>query len=223
MIDIEGKHWRITCSKDRFSKLKSDESFWALLTLARIINSLHFCQIPATQAWRGNSPSSSRQLTNSFLFASSVLYEGLRVLDTLGKHFKHLESFQNGFGKLLKDPTTRKIRERILKRIRDKSAFHFDAEVAEKGLQNLDLPYYIFATGYGQRTQQIYFRLADDAFVLYLLSEESTDADLTMLWEKFVREITDLMGKFSNAAQVLFEDVLHRTGWSLELTDGGSQ
>lgn len=216
MVELQNKCWKIICPENKFNKLRREEKFWALLTLARIVNSLHFCQIPALDAQNEDTPSSKRQLTNSFLFACSVLYEGLKVADTLGRYFKELPSFQCGFAALLKDPKTKKLRNTLLKKLRNKSVFHFDSEVAEKGLKNLNLPHYTFVSGYGTSTKEIYFDLADNSFISFLLSEQYPDSDPKKVWQEFVVVITDLMGKFSKSAQTLIEDVLFETGWRLE-------
>lgn len=68
--------WEIVCSKDKFDDLRSDDRFLALLTLARFVNALRFCQQAVIDAQNKDTPSGSRQRINSFLFASSVLYEG---------------------------------------------------------------------------------------------------------------------------------------------------
>ena len=91
------KNWNISCSTILFEKLRTDERFIAILNLARISNALLFCQISALDSRKDNNPSSGRQVINSFLYASAVLYEGLNRADSLGQYFKDLESFKITF------------------------------------------------------------------------------------------------------------------------------
>jgi len=100
---MEDISYKIKCSNSTFQSLKADERFLSLLTLARVVNALRFCQKAATDAESSNGPSSARSRFNSALFASSVMYEGLRTASSLGKHFADLEYFKKGFGALLKD------------------------------------------------------------------------------------------------------------------------
>lgn len=216
MADLNDKYWEIICYQEKFDKLRREKYFCALLTLGRICNSMLFCKIPAIESQKNDSPSSMLLRTNSFLYVCSVLYEGLKVADTLGQYFKDMPSFKKGFGDLLRDPKTKKIKNTILKKVRNKTVFHFDSEVAEKGLKNVNLPYYTFVEGYGQSTKEIYFNLSDYSFITYLLSEECADSDFDKCWEGFVCSITELSGKFIKASQLLLEEVLRRTGWSLE-------
>ena len=85
--------WDISCSKSDFDKIKSDETFLGLLSLARFVNALRFCQKAAIDAEGDQNPSKTRSTINSFLFASSVLYEGFLLIEKLNKTYK-LESLE---------------------------------------------------------------------------------------------------------------------------------
>ena len=93
----------ISCSKEMFDHLKTDDCFLALLTLARVINALRFCQKAAIDAKTVIGPAGARSRINAFLFAASVLYEGFLAVERLAVHFKNFHSYRNGFAVLLKD------------------------------------------------------------------------------------------------------------------------
>jgi hypothetical protein len=99
----------IVCSKEKFNLLKKDERFLGLLTLSRAVNALRFCQQAAINARDMAGPAGASSRINSFLYASSVLYEGFLIVEKLGKHFKNIDSFINGLGFLLKDKTARSL------------------------------------------------------------------------------------------------------------------
>jgi hypothetical protein len=140
MENIDNKLWNIECTPDTFESLKSDERFLSLLTLARFTNAIRFCQQSAISASQSDSPSASRQIINSFLFASSVLYEGFLLVERLGKHFHDLDSFKQGFGALLRDKKVIKLRKSFLHRMRNKFVFHFDSDIFKDALGNFKLP-----------------------------------------------------------------------------------
>lgn len=133
--EIEKQSWNISCTKEEFENIKTDERFIGLLTLARVVNSLRFCQKAVLNAKGSSSPSSARTRINSFLFASSVLYEGFLLVEKLGKHYKDIDSFKDGFGYLLRDKSVRELRDLILKRGRNKFVFHYDINIVKESLK----------------------------------------------------------------------------------------
>ena len=163
MENIKKRVWDISCTKDIFEIMKTDERFLNLLTLARLLNALRFCQQPVIEARTSNKPSASRQRINSFLFASSVLYEGFILVENLGQYFRDAESFRNGFAVLLKDKNVKHLRATVLKRMRNKFVFHFDRNMTLEALKEFELPNYRFATGFGKASGELYYGLADEA------------------------------------------------------------
>ena len=154
MDNIENALWDIVCSKEQFNKLGSDDRFLGLLRLARSVNALRFCQKPAIDVQNKDTPSSDRQLINSFLFTSSVLSESFIVVEELGKHFHNFDSFKDGFGNLIREKNFQKLRNTIYKRIRNKFVFHFDKDVAAEALENFELKKYRFASGNGKNLEK---------------------------------------------------------------------
>jgi len=113
MTNPRASCWEIVCPKGKFEALRSYERFWAILTLSRIVNALSFCHVSGTEGGCGDTPSVRRQRSNAFLFASSVLYEGLEVAETLGRHFRDLNSFRNGFAILMAERETDQVRRKF--------------------------------------------------------------------------------------------------------------
>lgn len=210
--------WEIICSKHKFRDLKSDERFLALLTLARVVNALRFCPQAAIDAGNKDAPSGSRQRINSFWFGGSVLYEGFRVAEALGKYYRDLNSFKNGFAILLKDKDIRALRETFLERMRNKFVFHFDRDVAREALNNFKLPTYTFATSHGTTSGEMYFNLADEAVNNYLLQPkaEESDHNLQVRLENLIQQTTNIMGGFIRAAECLMAEALPAMGWSVK-------
>lgn len=208
----------IVCSKEKFNLLKTDERFWGLLTLARVVNALRFCQMAGIHARETTGPAGSRSRINSFLYSSSVLYEGFFVVERLGKNYKNNDSFRNGFGALLKDKTVRSLRESVLNRMRNKFVFHFDPDVAKESFKDFEFSEYKFASGIGKASGEMYFGLADEAVLNYLLqpTQNEPNESLKGRWEKILQETTEIMGRFIESAERLVADVLVEMGFTLK-------
>jgi len=221
MEKIKDRVWDISCTKDTFDNLRTDDRFLNLLTLARLLNALRFCQQPVIDARKSDRPSASRQSINSFLFASSVLYEGFLLVEKLGQYFRDLDSFKNGFAVLLRDKKIKNLRETALKRMRNKFVFHFDRDISLEALKVFDLPNHRFATGFGKASGELYYGLADEAVMNYLLQPQSEDTDsaLNKRLRALIEDITELMGKFVEAVELLIAEALVTMGWTAEIRE----
>ncbi len=221
MEKIKDRLWDVSCTKDVFDTLKKDERFLNLLTLARFFNALRFCQQPVINAMTSDRPSASRQNINSFLFASSVLYEGFLLVEKLGQYFRDFDSFKNGFAVLLRDKKIKSLRKTVLRRMRNKFVFHFDRDVALEALEDFELPNYRFATGFGNASGEIYYGLADEAVMNYLLQPQPKDTDeaLNKRLRAMMKDITELMGQFSEAAERLIAEALVTMGWTAKIRE----
>lgn len=209
------QEWGISCTKEEFEKIKLDESFLGLLTLARFVNALQFCQKAAIDAKDDSNPSGVRSRINSFLFASSVLYEGFLLVERLSNQYKNLDSFKNGFGALLRDKPVTLLRTSVLKRARDKFVFHFDRDVAKEALQHFDIKDITFASGIGKAVGEMYFGLADELVINYLLTPKENESNEILMkrYTKIVNDTTTIMVKFSRSAEILMADVLKDMGF----------
>ncbi|HYX71950.1 MAG TPA: hypothetical protein VE732_04210, partial [Nitrososphaera sp.] len=147
-MSAQDEYREVYIPNEEFEKLRSDPKFITILNLSRIVNALQFCFQTAIDHKDNKTPAGSRQHINSFLFTSGVLYEGLKVANTLGKYFRDRASF-DGFRKLLNDKETKKLQATVLDVMRNRIVFHFDEEVAAEALKNLNLPSYLYATAFG--------------------------------------------------------------------------
>ena len=209
----------IVCSKETFNLLKADESFLGLLTLARAVNAMRFCQKAGIDSKSTVGPAGARSRINSFLFAGSVLYQGFITAEGLGKHFRHLDSYKEGFQELLNDSDVQSFRKSVLHRMRNKFVFHFDRDVAKESLgKNFDLKEYKFASGIGDASGEMYFGLADEAAIHYLLdpTENESNESLKARFEKILEDTTRLMGRFTDSGEKLMADVLSCMGFTVK-------
>jgi hypothetical protein len=207
------ERWEVYISKEEFEMLRSDASFLALLPLARVVNALRFCFQTLLEHSSDDKPSGLRQHINSFLFACGVLYEGLKIANTLGKQFGSRKSFRDGFGKLLKSKETKKLNETVLNPMRNKLVFHFDEDVAPSVLKNLDLERYAFATADGSKSGEIYYDLADEVAINFIIGEPGSRAEEDRVFREILKGVSIVMTEYVNSADSLIVDVLKDLNW----------
>ena len=220
LMPMENIPYDISCSKAIFDVVKRDEHFLDLITLARIVNALRFCQKAGIDGKESTGYAGARSTINSFVFAASVLYEGFLLVARLGRNFRDLDSFKNGFGVLLRDNKVKTLRKRdgVVSRMRNKFAFHFDDEVAKESLENFELSEYKFASGIGEAAGEMVFVLADEVVINYLLQPTPNDTDdiLRERYKQILDDTTEVMGKFHEAAERLMGDVLKDMGFKVK-------
>jgi len=204
--------WEITLSGEEFERLKQDERFWAVLTLARTVNALRFVQVAGIS--EEDTPSAQRQRMNSFLFLGAILYEGLLFARSLGEHFSEVPEFKEGFGRLFEDKAVLSFSDNTLRKLRKKFVFHFDKDMAPEAIRGRDLSRYAFASGTDRQTGNAHYRLADVASLYYLFGEDEGDCegDLQAWLGDVIRKTTDLSGRFGKAAEELIAAAMKRLG-----------
>lgn len=220
-MEYKNGYWEIWCPKEKYKELQHDLRFPALLTLSRIINSLRFCQIALLQVKDGGTPSNSRQVTYSFLFASGILYEGLKVAYNFGKYFSGMKSFKEYFTPLLKDKKTKYLYKNILNRFRNKIVFHFDEDVVPSMLENMDFPEYKFVIGNSEKMGDTYYVLSDEIAMNYILSEFNKGENEKEFLGTLIQETTNTAIAFINAAEKLIAEALLDMGWELREKPNG--
>jgi len=209
------EHWEAYISKENFNQLRSNPHLASLLTLARVVNALRFCFRVLIDFSGDKSPAGQRQHINALLFSTSVLYGGLQLTDTLTKHFGSRASFQEGFAPLLAESRTENLRTKVLKPWRDKTVSHFDRDVASKTINsfNLDLPSYLFVTASGHKTGDLYYNLADEVAINFILGERTSKEEENQRFAEILKDTSDVLTRFVSAADALIVDVLGEMGW----------
>lgn len=213
--------WEISLPGDEFEKLRLDPRLARLLTLARVVNALRFCQLSVFSLTDADTPSNRRQRINAFLFTAGILYEGLRVAATLGKDFANRKAFTEGMGVLLGEERTKELRKTILNRLRNKIVFHYDEDVAPTGLEKMRLDSYRFATGVGRRNGDVYYDLADEVAVNFILGEPESPDEERKILAAMITDVTEVSLAFADAAEHLIVDVLSEMGWRAEERPNG--
>lgn len=109
-----------------------------------------------------------------------------------------------------------------LKEMRNKFVFHFDADVAERGLKEMGVSSYKFTVAKGRTLKEVYYALADEVALNYLVSvaNEKSGTGSEYSFENLVKETTDLMVRFLSEGEQFIDRILLSMGWEL---NGNSQ
>jgi hypothetical protein len=212
-MEEQNARWSFTASAEEFERFRADPQFATLLTLARVVNALQFCFHALLEPGGGDEPAHLRQRMNALLFSAGILHEGFAVAQTLGKHFRGRDSYQNGFRKLLADPVTQRLRSTVLQTMRNDIAFHFNPDVAAAVLKGLNLDKYVFVTGVGPREGRMYYQLADEIVFNHLIGEGRSQEEEAQALKQLLIDFTYVISGFVNAASTLIPDVLVDMGW----------
>ena len=86
-MENDYKRWEVYCDKKEFDLFKNDEKFLNILNLSRITNAIYFCHISAIQTTKEITPSNSRQIINSLIYANAILFEGVKCAKFFGKFY----------------------------------------------------------------------------------------------------------------------------------------
>lgn len=106
----DSTQWNIETDTAHFDKLKTQESFWQLVTLARSVNALRFVHVALLDHKDdGDTTRANRTRFNSFFFNCALLYEALLLLERLPKHYRNVPSFEK-LHEILKDPVATELR-----------------------------------------------------------------------------------------------------------------
>jgi hypothetical protein len=213
-MDFQPEYYEVLISKENFEKLREDHELATILNLARVVNALYFCYNSFLDYTDDTTPAGTRQNINAFLFMAGVLHDGLTVADRLEKHFGDLESYKNGFGKLLSEATTNQTRSTI-KDMRDKFVFHYDKDVAWKTIKTLDLDSYLFSTSIGTKRSGMYYKLADDIVINYLLGKCASREEEEHKLREIFESVSELSASYTIAADTLIGDVISKGNWKL--------
>jgi hypothetical protein len=188
-----------------WAELRSNESFVELMRLARVANSLALAYGPLLSNVDDQSPKARRERFGGLFYSAAVLEEGLRTARTLGKWFRELEQYREGFAALFADPAVQALESTVLCLVRNEIVFHFDRTPLEIGLSRLPEAEVLLCTypSSGPEVGHTYFDVADDAMLGYLFGDAATDGEYLARLSDFMVGTSDLFNRFMKAAHRL--------------------
>ncbi len=206
--------WTIRLDKSAFDKLKTEESFWCVVALSRVVNALRFVHAPL-EYYEDDSPGALRVRYNSFFFNCALFYEASLFVQKLHKHHGLLPEFQ-AMASVMNTRGARQLLESNLSGLRNKLVFHFDIGEIGEQLKKLELEEPIFVSGLGPTNGQTYYELADlcalstFAGPAFAIKDEALHVQAV---KDLLRITTDFTLEFLAKAELFIFAVLKSGGW----------
>lgn len=197
---------------EAFDRIRSDPRLPPILGLCRVTNAMALGHSAIVAPLKYQSPRVRRDRTAALIYTGAMLAEGLVFAKALGRHFRYLPQYRDGFGKLLGDKQVHEFRTRYLKPLRDKVTFHFDVKVIANVIASMRFAEYVLASGRGKIAGQIYFDLADDVVTCLLVGPYETDAQFLGRLKEFMTGTANLYERFMRAAHHLVPAALAELG-----------
>lgn len=201
-IDAIDGEWELYIPRERVAPLFADRRFRRILTLGRVANVLRYA-IAALVPLRGDrSPAARLQRFNSFFLHGAMLVEGMDLARRLAQDFRSDPAFQEGFGKLLRDPDVAKLVKRHLKGLRNEAVFHADDDLAGPtgGESQVD---FVFMTGIGLKRGDLHYEASDLGTARVMLGTLSEGEDYRPILRAAMKQTTALTKAFLSAADRL--------------------
>jgi hypothetical protein len=211
--------WKIRLDKSAFEKLKTEESFWCVVALSRIVNALRFVHSPL-QHFQDESPSALRFRYNSFLFNCALFYEASLFVPNLGRYYHQLPEFQ-AMASVTKTNEARELLDSNLAPIRNRFVSHFNSCEIGAQLTKLKLDEPIFVSAMGTINEQVYYELADLCAISTFSGSGFPDTDTGMrafeqeVLTPLIKKTTNLTVQFLTQAELFIAAALDNGGWEM--------
>jgi hypothetical protein len=211
--------WKIRLDKSAFDKLKTEESFWCVVALSRVVNALRFVHSPL-EHYQDDSTCALRARYNSFLFNCALFYEASLFVPNLGKYYHQLPEFQ-AMASVTKTNEARVLLESNLAPLRNRLVFHFGIDEIGAQLTKLKLNEPTFASAVGTTNKQVYYELADLCAISTFSGSgfPNTDADMPAFEQEVLKPLinttTELTAQFLTQAELFIGAVLENGGWDV--------
>ena len=209
------KKWQVACSPEQFIALRTQPAFQQLVALARWANT--YRSITAAIPKRPETtPAGHRRKISSILFISALLYEGWELVKRMGQHYRTYDSWQKGFGPILKDGRFMRLVENRLGPLRSQTVFHFfEDETARRLAEHEPDGPVIFLTARGNDSLDASYDLADTIAVRTLCGDPAPASALELFTqaEDIGAQIAQLARPFFKATDELIAEALGGMGF----------
>ena len=206
----------IFASAERWKTLREEAPFVELVRLARVTNALALVYPPMLPSLEDQSPAARRDRFAAMAYGGALLHEGLQVAQGLGKHFRNLRQYKDGFAQILGDRDVASLRRKVLDKLRNELVFHVDRGSVAEGLRHFPEGETLIATASDFRHGHIYFDLADDVVLTYLFGDADSVEQYLTLAESFISDTSKLHGRYMKAAHSLVPAALRDMGCFLK-------
>jgi hypothetical protein len=169
-----------------FESVRADPEFAFLMTLARVVNALKFGVEVHPTAEDARTPVVERRLVGALLYLGGIVHEILELHKASMKAWGHLPGYQVVFG-VLDEVRADTEMTKWLHAMRNRAAFHFDMDIAQRALPKLPPEPFTFLTATGRRTMDANYELAD---IVTFMSIFKTYPETRLLGQRLSRFVT---------------------------------
>jgi hypothetical protein len=214
LIVVTGEtDWKIECDGETFERCRRDDKFAYIVALARAVNALSFVHSAILHVGDADSPEATRERINSYLFASAILYEGIKLVKAMERTFLDDVEFQNGLRLTLRDKTARDIEQTHLNPARNHAVFHFLPHRFAGAINKANPKTCIFIAARGETRRDIHYPFADIVAAEILVGLSSDREEFYPKLKEAMVSTRDLLVRFTNDAETFISHHLDRWGF----------
>ena len=211
----EPAQWKITCDNAIFEASRKDERFPFIVALARAMNALNFAHSPTLYAGDRETPDARRDRLNSYFLVSAILYEVLKLVETMHKVFKDDPEFQNGLRLVAKDKGAETFKQDNLDPLRNGAVFHFLPGKFAETLNKATCNECSFIEAEGMANKCVYYPFADVITAEMLVGVASDDEVFDKALIEAMQKTRDLVLKLTLTTETLI--IARLKGWGFRL------
>lgn len=215
MRSVPEGEWDLTCSGEVFSSLRRDREFAFLVTVARIVNAVKFGVHAHREAGVDLIPTAERQRVGAQLFLAGLLHEILEFRRVSERKWGDLEAYASIFAFFDESRLDDKTVE-LLQRIRNRTAFHFDAAIASHGLPQLPAESFTFIAAVGRDPMNSNYELADLVTFGFIFGAPADVHKLAAGLKEFRPKLDSLLLDFVRTADQFIIKRLLARGFTIE-------
>ena len=209
---------KIVVKKEYLPSIKNDKRFINAIQLGRILGAIRYNKILHAEISKDKEANTSLQL-HLLLNHAALVYEGITTFKKTKSNFENLDYYKKNLDKveiILDEAKNKKsFTNKVLKKIRNKIAFHFDEDVTKEILGRIvddslkERTDVVLISGKSERIKDITYLLADNVninYVLILINGKGISER-----EKFKilsKNLLELSGLFCETLDVLIPDLI---------------
>jgi len=209
---------KIVVKKEYLPSIKNDKRFINAIQLGRILGAIRYNKILHAEISKDKEANTSLQL-HLLLNHAALVYEGITTFKKTKSNFENLGYYKKNLDKIkiIMDEAKNKksFTNKVLKKIRNKIAFHFDEDVTKEILGRIvddslkERTDVVLISGKSERIKDITYLLADNVninYVLILINGKGISER-----EKFKilsKNLLELSGLFCETLDVLIPDLI---------------
>src|SRR5258708_21930309 len=198
-------------------KCVADKKFAYVVALARAVNALNSAHSLMISTTGRDTPAALRDRMNSYFFVSAILYESLKLIETMSPVYGKDKSFQTSLQLLLKDKTAQALKRMHLKAVRRDAVFHYLPDRFAEAIAKTPMTECVFASILGQQKGSIHYAFAD-----YIAAEMmvGTRIDDAVVVNDMMEKTLALVKQFIDHSENFIADQLY--GWGFEVFSASS-